>query len=191
MANVDRPRGFTPVKTVSGRPWEGTVRFIPVADSDDVFIGDIINLESGLADVGATGDTAILGAVVGVGKMDADGQPLGPFNPDNLMTRYYDDSASTHTEWGVYYAPADDVIFEAQSAADLDLAVGATCDLADAGGGDTTTGRSTAEIAASSNTDFVVVAIPTNGPDGKPQDSTLANTSYWVRVLPSSTAFGD
>lgn len=184
MANPDKPSGFRPVGTLSGRSWEGTVRYIGVADGEDIFIGDMVNLESGLADPMATDDAAVLGAAVGFGKVDADGVPLGSFNPADLTTLYYDDSANTHTDWVVYYVPAEDGIFEVQSNADLDLAVGGACDLVD-GAGSATTGRSIQEVGTSTNADFTVVGIP-KYPDN---DSALANTRYHVMVTRAEQAF--
>ena len=184
MANPDRPRGFTPVKTLSGAPWTSMIRSIGVTDGADMFIGDMLTLTSNLAAVSATNDAAFLGVAVGFGKVDsASGLYAGAYNPDNLTTLYYDDSASTHTQWRVFYVPANGVIFEAQSNADLDLAVGDTCDLL-ATAGNTATGRSQQEIAASSNTDFTVVEIP-QYPDN---DSTLTNTRYWVQTITSAFA---
>ena len=168
MANKDTPNGFRPVKTMSGAPVSGLIRTCGVADGADIFVGDAINIESGLAAVGATGDENFAGVAVAFGKFDASGNiPVSAYNPDSLTTRYYDDSASTHTEWVCYYVPVDDVIFEAQTAADLDLVVGGTCDYA-AGTGNTTTGISGAEIATSSNADLIVVELPAivgNDPD--------------------------
>lgn len=179
MANVDRPNGFRPVKTMSGAPLTGMVRTCGVADGADIFVGDAINIESGLAAVGATGDENFAGVAVGFGKFDAAGLvPAGPYNPGDLMTRYYDDSASTHTEWVCYYVPVDDVIFEAQTAADLDLKVGDVCDYA-AGTGNTTTGVSGAEIATSSNNDLIVVELPSR-PDNDP---TLTNARVYVKFI--------
>jgi len=184
MANVDRPNGFKPVKTFSGAPWHSLVRTIGVADGEDIFIGDIVNLESGLADPGATNDTAFLGVAVGFGKVDADGRPLGAFNPANLNKRFYDDSESTHTEWVCYYVPVTDCIFEAQTATALTLVVGGTCDLADAAGNETT-GISAQEITTSSNADFEVVEIP-KYPDNDP---TAVWGRYWVKVVTAEQAF--
>lgn len=184
MANVDRPNGFRPVKTFSGAPWTSLIRTIGVADGEDIFIGDIVNLESGLADPGATNDAAFLGVAVGFGKVDASGRPLGAFNPTNLNKRFYDDSESTHTEWVVYYVPVTDCIFEAQTATALTLVVGDTCDLADAAG-DETSGISRQEITTSSNADFEVVEIP-KMPDNDP---TLVWGRYWVKVVTAEQAF--
>jgi hypothetical protein len=179
MANVDKPNGFRPVKTMSGAPISSMIRTCGVADGADIFVGDAINIESGLAAVGATGDEGFAGVAVGFGKFDEGGlTPQGPYNPDSLTTRYYDDSASTHTEWVCYYVPVNDVIFEAQTAADLDLTVGGVCDYA-AGTGNTTTGISGAEIATSSNNDLIVVELPTIPGN----DPTLTNARVYVKFL--------
>ena len=184
MANVDRPNGFRPVKHLSGAPISSMIRTIGVADSEDIFIGDIVNLESGLADPAATGDAALLGVAVGFGKVDADGIALGAYNPDTLEKKYYDDSASIHTEWVCYYVPVEDMLFEAQTATALTLAIGATCDLSDAAGSETT-GVSAQEITTSSNADFTVVEVP-HYPDNDP---TLVWGRYWVMVTRAEQAF--
>jgi hypothetical protein len=184
MANIDRPNGFKAVKTLSGAPVSSLIRYIGVTDGADMFIGDLINLASGLGAVAATNDAAILGVAVGFGKVDADGIPLGPFNPSSLETRYYDDSASTHTEWVVYYIPVGDVILEAQTSTALTLAIGANCDLL-ATAGNTTTSRSAQELNTSTNADFTVVEIP-KYPDN---DNTLVWGRYWVMVTRAEQAF--
>lgn len=185
MANVDRPNGFKPVKTLSGAPWTSLIRAIGVADGADIFLGDALNLASGLAAVAASNDASLLGVAVGFGKFDKDGRtPFGPYNPDNLSTRFYDDSASTHTEWCVYYVPFDDVIFEAQTATALTKAVGDTVDLL-ATAGNTTTGISAQEITTSSNADFTVVEVPVM-PDNDP---TAVWGRYWVMATRAEQAF--
>lgn len=184
MANVDRPNGFRPVGTLSGRGLDGMIRTIGPADGADIFQGDLINLESGLADPGVTGDAALLGVAVGFGMVDADGIPLGPYDPDNLNTLYYDDSASTHTEWVVYYVPVEDVIFEVQTATALTLAIGATADVTGVNG-NVVTGNSIMEITTSSNADVTVIEIP-HYPDN---DNTLVHGRYWVMVTRAEQAF--
>lgn len=186
MANPDRPRGFTPVKHTSGASVTGQLRAVGVADGADIFVGDLLNLESGLAAVAATNDAAILGVAVGFGKKDTLTGSIGSalVDPANLNQIYYDDSASTHTDYVVFYVPARDMIFEVQSNADLDLVVGSPCDLV-ATAGSTTTGRSLHEVGTNTNSDFVVVEIP----DYVDNDSSLTNTRYWVQVTQTETAF--
>lgn len=185
MANVDRPNGFRPVKTLSGAPVTSLIRSIGVTDGADMFVGDLLNLASGLAAVAASNDAAILGVAVGFGKKDSMSRQVGGMgNPADLMTTYYDDSASTHTDWVVYYVPADDVVFEAQTATALTKLVGETVDLL-ATAGDTVTGQSRQEITTSSNADFTVIEIP-NYPDN---DSTAVWGRYWVMVTRAEQAF--
>lgn len=183
MANVDRPNGFRPVKSKDGSPWTGLVRTLGVTDGADMFVGDALTLTSNLAAVAASNDSTFLGVAVGFGKKDkATSSVASAFNPDNLNVKYYDDSANTHTDWVVYYVPAEACIFEAQTATALTLAVGDTCDLS-ATAGDTTTGNSKHELTTSSNTDFEVVEIP----DYPDNDSTLVWGRYWVQFI--TTAF--
>lgn len=184
MANVDRTNGFRPVKTLSGAPVSSLIRTVGMGDGEDCFIGDFVNLATGLALVADTNDAALLGVAVGFGKFDAGGNlPLGPYNPDALGTRFYDDSASTHTEWVCYYVPADDVIFEAQTATALTLVVGGTCDLLGTGG-NTTTGQSAQEITTSTNADFTVVEIP----NIVGNDHTLVHGRYFVMATRAEQA---
>ena len=185
MANPDRPNGFRPVKTLSGQPWNGPLYLIGVADGEDIFIGDMVNLESGLADPMATNDAAVLGAVVAVGKYDElTGSVATLADVANLNNRFYDDSASVHTDYFVAVAPATDCIFEVQSDADLDLVIGDACDLVD-GVGNSLSGLSIQEVGTSTNADFTVVGIP----DYPDNDSTLANTRYHVMVTRAEQAF--
>jgi hypothetical protein len=187
MANIDRPNGFRPVKTFSGAPVTSLIRTIGVADGADIYVGDALNLASGLGAAAATNDASILGVAVGFGKFDKDGRtPLGMFNPSNLNSdgKFYDDSASTHTEWYVAYVPADDVIFEVQTATALTKVPGDTADIT-GGVGSATTGQSIQEITTSSNVDVTVVEVPVlvgNTP-------TEVWGRYWVMFTRAEQAF--
>lgn len=186
MANPDRPNGFKFVKTLSGAPMASVVRSVGVTDGADIFKNDLINLTSNLAVAASTNDATFLGVAVGFGKVDkATGNYTSAFNPDNLTTLYYDDSASTHTEWRVFYVPVDDAIFEVQSDTDIDLAIGDPCDLLGTTSGSTTTGVSGHQVGANTNTDMYVVDIPPY-PDN---DSTLANTRYHVTITKAEMLF--
>jgi hypothetical protein len=147
----------------------------------DIYVGDPIKLVSGLADIADAADANIAGVCVAVGQV-ADGaanNEAGAFNPDNLTRKYGNltDSA-TETIW-VYYAPAEDTIFEVQSDADLDEVVGATVQMnvvAATAHGSRTTGLSNVELTTGAGTDVTVIRVP-EFPDN---DSTLANTRYHV-----------
>lgn len=179
MANPDRPNGFKFVKTLSGAPMTSVMRSIGVTDGTDIFKNDLLSLTSNLAAVATTNDATFLGVAVGFGKVDpATGEFGGAYNPDDLTKLYYDDSASTHTEWRVFYVPVDEAIFEVQSDTDLDAAIGDPLDLLKTTAGNATTGISGQQVGANTNTDMHVVDIPPY-PDN---DSTLANTRYHVAI---------
>lgn len=173
MANVDRPNGFTPAKTRSGAPITGLVRQVGVADGTDIFIGDALTTSSGLATPSSAAADTIIGVAVGFGKKDSGTQYWGgAFNPDDQTTLYYDDSASTHTEWAVYYVPAEDVLFEAQfdgtpTTPTVGQGYGLTYTT-----GNTATGRSQQEIDGDDVTDIDVVVVEL--PQGPKNDTSAA-----------------
>jgi len=188
MANADRPDGFKPVGTISGVPWTGTVRAIGVADGSDIYIGDPITLSSGLAAPSASNDAAFLGVAVGFGKFEKDGAtPTGPFNPDNLNSSgvWYDDSANTHTDWCVFYVPAQDTIFEVQTATALTKVVGDSADLSYLAGS-SLTGQSACEITTASANDVKIV-----GKVLRPDNTeTAVNGRYLVMFTRAEQALG-
>jgi hypothetical protein len=180
MANIDRPNGFRPIKTVSGAPVSGMTRYVGVADGADIFVGDAIKLSSGLAAASTAHNDNIVGVAVGFGKFDKDGKtPTANFNPADLSTKYYDDSASTHTEWYCAYVPGDDVIFEAQfDGTPTTPVVGQGYGLIYTAGS-ATTGLSQQEIDGDDTTDIdvVIVEIPSY-PDN---DHAAAWGRVWVK----------
>ena len=182
MANIDRPNGFRLVKTVSGAPLASVIRSVGVADGADIFVSDALQLSSGLAQALAV-EGVCLGVAVGFGKKDDMAQKSGgPFNPDDLMTRFYDDSAQTHTDWVVYYIPSEDGIFEAQVDDTAEVGVvGEAYDIV-ATAGSTVTGISAMEIngnALTNDGDVTVVEIP----DIVGNDPELAFGLYWVKFV--------
>lgn len=196
MANPDRPRGFRPVKTKSGGDYTGFIRAVysPAADRSgdttnnhgDLYIGDPINISTAGAVIFADSNVAVSGVAVGFGhastvQFGATGtinDPAPPFDPSNLTKRYlgYDEAG-----W-VYYVPATDVLFEIQSASDLDLEVGSLADTTGAAAtahGSRTTGFSSVELTTASDNDVKVVEI-VHAPDN---DLTLANARYIVEIF--------
>ena len=131
--------------------------------------------------VANSGDT-IIGVCVGVGSstgLNFGDTPQSYFQPDDLTQRYADHAEAT----GVYIAvvPKESLLFEIQSATDLDLVLGQAADVTTAAGtahGSRTTGQSTAELATSVNADVTVVEIV----DTVDNDSTLANARYLVSI---------
>lgn len=189
MANPDRPNGFIPVGTLDGSPWNGKVRRYAAADrsSDstnnhgDIYVGDPVSLSSGAIVPADSGDT-VVGVAVAVGVEDSVNDGIGPFDPNNLEKRYL----ALGEDGYVYVAPADGVLFEVQTAADLDLVPGSAADFstdADEAHGSRVTGRSSAELVANSNGDVVVVEDNL----AVDNDTSLANARHVVRF--TTTAF--
>lgn len=182
MANVDRPNGFRPVKSLLGAPWTALIRKYEAADrsSDstnnhgDIYIGTPVTLSSGKVTPADSGDT-ILGVAVGVGVDGTTFGETGYFDPNNLGKRYlaYDEDGV------VAVVPAEGVLFEAQTASDLDLVAGSAADItmtAATAHGDRTTGYDSSELTTASNNDVEVVENRTS-PDN---DTTLANARHYV-----------
>ena len=183
MANVDRPNGFRPAKTLSGSPWTGLLRRYEAADRSadttnnhgDIYVGDPVALSSGKVVVADSGDT-IIGVAVAVGKDASDHGEPGAFNPDNLEQRYLGLAEDGY----VWVAPKEHILFEVQTAADLDLVAGSTADIstdATEAHGSRTTGLSSCELVTSSNADVTVVEDVTS-PDN---DVTLINARHLVK----------
>lgn len=188
MANVDRPNGFRPAKSLLGVPWSHLIRRYVAADrSSDttnghghIGIGDPVTLSSGLV-VPANSGAAVLGVCVGVGRQPAGMHgEVGPFNPDNLTKLYADLADATGVV--IYVVPAEGVLFEVQSASDLDLTLGALADhslVAGTAHMSTSTGLSTVELVAASDNDVRVVEFVTTVDN----DTTLANARYLVQFV--------
>lgn len=126
----------------------------------------------GNVELGAT-NGSFLGVAVGFGAGTAQTHGgRGYFNPDNLGKQYI-----AAAEAGIVaVVPVEGVLFEVQSASDLDLNVGDAADIAGSTC-NTTTGRSVMEITTSVNADVKVVELvstPNN-------DLTLANARYLVK----------
>lgn len=165
MANVDRPNGFRPVKTLSGSPVSGLIRSMPVG-AQDIFVGDALQVSSGTAiPVTADGQT-ILGVAVGFGKKSDMEQLAGQaYHPSNLEQRWYDASAETEADWVVFYVPAEGVLFEAQfDSAPATLVVGQSHGLIYTTGDTSVPGgisRQEIDGADTTSSDFEIVEIPT------------------------------
>lgn len=148
MANVNNPNGATPIKHLTGAPYNDLTNeyFIPSSDSTAVFIGDFVKLAGSAAADGtptiaqaAAGDT-LLGVVVGF-------RP----NPDNLALNY----RAASTDRYALVADSPDLIFLIQEdSVGGALTAAETGENADiiVGTGSTSTGRSAAMIDSSTHT---------------------------------------
>ena len=201
MANPDRPNGFTPVGTLSGANWQGLVRRAVMADASadstnnhgDIYLGTPVRLDAtGKALAWESGDTDCVGVCVGVGYRRANAQnESGPFDPDNLVSRFanHADSSSTTVLIDIYYAPAEDTIYEVQTdSTALTVQVTDYVDVIASDNaqavGDRTTSKSNLEVAVPGDSEFKIVAIP-EYPDN---DATLANAR--IHGVFANTEFG-
>lgn len=196
MANPDRPMGLKPMKTKSGAPYSGAIRWVysPASDrsSDttnnhgDIYMYDPINISTSGVVIFADSDVAVSGVAVAFapagsinfGANSSTVEPGPALDPTDLTKRYL---ALTEAGW-VGYVDPQDVLFEIQSASDLDLKVGSLADLNGAAAtahGSRTTGYSSVELTTASDNDVKVVEI-VKSPDNDP---TLANTRYLVEIF--------
>jgi hypothetical protein len=169
MANVNRPKGFTPVKHSNGSPFNGQATLM-FSDSDNLFKGDLVKLAGdGVARddglymncdrVSAAGDT-ILGVVIG-----------WEANPDNLNNLYHPASST----YGVFVADARDLILEAQAddaiaGADIGLNVSPLI-----GAGSTSTGVSNFEVDSSTKATTNTLTLTIVGAVASPDNETNAS----------------
>jgi len=193
MANVDRPNGFKPAKSLIGAPWNALVRRYTAGDRSadttnnhgDIYLGDPVTLSGGLVLPANSGNT-ILGVVVGIGTDSQDHGEAGAFDADNLEKRYLAYNESGY----IFVAPAESVLFEAQTATGVTAAnfvVGYQCDFstdATEAHGSRTTSQSTAEIVAPVNNDVEIVEVVTT-PDN---DTTLENARFLVQFVTTQHA---
>ena len=152
MGNIDRPRGFKPVRHLNGNPWNGmaTMYYVPSSDSTALFIGDAVK-SGGSADASgkyptvtqaAAGNT-IRGVVIGFSD-----QPYVAVDTSDLNRKYRPAS----TEMYVLVVDDPDVIYEIQEDNDsndinADM-IGLATDIV-VGSGDTANGMSGIELDSS------------------------------------------
>jgi len=182
MANPDRPMGFRPVKSLTGHPINMMLRKYQAADRSadttnnhgDIYVGDPVALSAGKVVPANSGGT-ILGVVVAVGQGTINHGDVGAFDPDNLMKRYLGYADAGY----VWVCPAEDVLFEVQTASALSLVAGSLADITNAAAtahGSRTTGLSSCELTTAVNNDIAVVEDVVDNDN----DTTLANARHLV-----------
>jgi hypothetical protein len=129
MANINTPFGLKPVKHLNGSPWNSSVNlyYIPAADTQAYFIGDVVrsaaggNLVNGASAVtlfgtrNAAATTGLIrGVVVGIGTavQTPGGQSAQAFDPDNLASVSI--PAVKTKDYYVWVVDSPTVIFETQ-----------------------------------------------------------------------------
>jgi len=190
MANPDRPQGFKPSKTLSGAPVTGLIRKIAVAartEGDthgDIYIGQPISVSNtGVVTGALSAGLDAIGVVVGVGVDNIEHGETGMWKADDLEARYLPDATAGY----VWYVPINDVLFEIQTGADLDLSPGMGCDYGltttdfvatNENHGNTTTGHSIMEISSANATGGSLrVVEDVTSPDN---DTSLTNARHLV-----------
>jgi hypothetical protein len=184
MANVDRPNGFRAAKTLNGAPMSAMLRKLTVAarsdstnDHGDIYIGDVVKMTlAGVVTVADSGEI-IYGVVAGVGVNNIEHGETGMYKADDLEQRYLPDAVAGF----VWVYPKENMLFEIQTASDLDLTVGELVDhntTAATAHGAQGSGVSSVELVDGSNNDATVVELTTR-PDN---DNTLANARVLVSI---------
>lgn len=116
MANANRPSGLSPVKHLTGAPFngQGNIYQIAAADTNAYAIGDPV-ISSGSGDAnGVPGITIaaatgpIRGVILGLGVAES-----GIFNPQNLDQTIRPSGAKS-VDWYAIVADSPDIIFEVQ-----------------------------------------------------------------------------
>jgi hypothetical protein len=116
MANANRPNGLSPVKHLTGAPFngQGNIYQIAAADTNGYAIGDPV-ISSGSADANGVpgitiygGTGAIRGVILGLGTYES-----LIANPNNLNSTVRPAAAQT-TDWYAIVADSPDLIFEVQ-----------------------------------------------------------------------------
>jgi hypothetical protein len=118
VANVSRPNGLTPVRSITGAPYNGQTNMYAVlaADTSALAIGDPVVSVSGGAEAGgimavtlATAGAKILGVVVGIFD-NKNGSKIG--NPNSIVRP----AAAQTADWFVLVADDPHLLFEVQEA---------------------------------------------------------------------------
>jgi len=160
MSNVDRPRGLTPIGTLSGSPWQASVEVFQLDASHALLgVGDLIETTAdGYADVltaGAT-DSGVVGVCVGVLPMGAGwNATTGTFGDSHIsatepnLVGAETRSVAANTAGAIMVATAPDLLMVAQEdgvTTPLTLAgIGSNVDIINPGA-DATTGNSLMEL---------------------------------------------
>lgn len=115
MANLNAPNGFSPVKQLTGAPFNNQINayYVPATDGTAIGIGDVVKLAAG-----TTFDAPSNQNLKNVTRLTtpATDVPVGVvvgfnFNPDNLMQK----GRAANTARIVYVADSPETLFAAQS----------------------------------------------------------------------------
>jgi hypothetical protein len=171
MANVDRPRGFTPLNR-DGSEYSANVRTYHADGTHTaIFVGDAVQMEADGNINAATATSDILGVVTGV-HVDLD-----------VAATEHPGYLPANTEGDVYVAVArPDVYFLIQEDGALaETSKGSTAKLF-AGSGSTTTGRSAFEVDSSETGSGTVGNLLLIDIDDSPDNEQGTNADWIVTI---------
>lgn len=187
MANIDAPRGLTPVGTLSGAPWTDSVRAFYCDSATAIFVGDMVkgNSTAGAAGVtvygmdmegvesvevcGAT-DNLIYGVVVGFSPLQSNPAQLHRAASEARIAYVCTDPLA------IYEIQEDSVgnnVAVTQVGHNFDTAYTA---------GSTTTGRSAVELDSSDVTGASTAQLRLLGLAKRP-DNALGTNAKWLVVI--------
>lgn len=203
MANADRPNGFRPVSTLSGSPWQASVRQYDLDASHAALgVGDLVKMTAdGFPDLFTAGSTQLLGVVVGVLNHAAEtilGKQGDHFmsNDDPILAGASSKSVALNTAGTILVATAPDVVLAAQedgAVTPLVLAdVGTNVEII-GGGPNATTGISGMEIDSTSKSTVATLPLRLIGLEQTPENelASVDATKPWARwlVTPANHTF--
>tara|TARA_R100001594_G_scaffold150490_1_gene211903 strand:- start:1372 stop:1935 length:564 start_codon:yes stop_codon:yes gene_type:complete len=145
MANDDAPRGFWPIRHLTGGTIRTTEHTIASGYGTGIFQGDIVKLVAGGGIEASAAGNRSLGVFAGVSYVDSEG---------NQVYKKYWPASTTATSIKAYVYDDPNIVFGVQSAGSTVAAdVGNLGDHV-AGTGSTTTGRSAHELNGSTGTAY-------------------------------------
>lgn len=193
MANSNRPNGFTPVGTISGSPWQASLRWYDLdATHAAVAVGDLVQMTAdGYMDILAAGETQMMGVIVGVinhGSTTVLGKQGDHFlsTTSPTLSGVNSKSVPLNTAGSILVCTAPDVILEAQEDGDtdpLELAdVGQNVEII-GGGPDATTGVSDMMIDSSSHNTTNTLPLRLLGLAQRPDNEYVSGGQAYTRWL--------
>jgi len=203
MANFDNPNGAYPVGTLSGSPWQASVRAYQLdATHSAIAVGDLVQMTSdGYPDVYAAGEVGFIGVCVGV--LPATATTVNGKLGDNMLSNSEPtisgaavrNSAANATDV-ILVCTAPDALYEMQEDGDTTPLVladrGANVEIINAGV-NSTTGNSTMEIDSTSKAQTATLPFILLDLVQRPGNelASIDATKPWARwiVTPANHAF--
>jgi len=193
MANADKVKGFIPVGTLSGSPWQSSVQQFELdATHAAIGVGDLVQMTAdGYLDILAAGETGFIGVVVGVLNHNAS-TVLGKIgdnflsNSEPTRTGINAKSVPLNTAGTILVCTAPDVLLEGSEDGDtdpLELAdVGSNVEII-GGGPNATTGISDMYIDSSSHATTNSLPLRLIGLVQDPDNEYVAGGQAYTRWL--------